>query len=315
MKLLTKLCCLFSFKTLLSLTLASSMSVEVFAAACCAGGGTASPLITEQNKIELRLNVSHSSVVAEKFDTEKPLFWDTERSQLTTTVSPSIGYAIAQDWQVGGSFDYVMKDYTFEQGESESSGRLGDVQLLVAYELIHPSPPHQWSPQLFISYEHLFPTGRGLEESGKPGLSDVSGSDQTLSSIGVHLFKRLYRVRLSSEIRYSRAHPAHVEDVKLLARQQVQASVGAFRLQPRSSWSYGLNVAAHYQEGRHRETSLGKNKAPTESFYEVIPYFVWSPRERMSLTLSYADQTIFGPVQNTTLSRRVALLLSHEITK
>lgn len=271
-------------------------------AACCLGGGGSSPLMTDLNQAELRISGSYSSVVAQSFGDEPLLFWDGQRSQTTWLWTPSLGYRFAEDWQVGGSFDHVAQSYVFEGGGQESSSRLGDTRLMLAYEWLHPSPSFKPWPQLFLSLEVLLPTGGGLEV----------GEGQGASRLGLHAFKRFGALRLSGDIRHSFFYPRSVGEIRLLTREQWNWSLGLLRSQAWSDWGYGLLLASTQRQGLRSESPLaGLRQGSDELFYEVTVYVIRSLGEQWTLNLSYSDQTILGPIKNTNLSRSLGLMLTH----
>jgi hypothetical protein len=308
--LLMSLSLLLLFK--LTLILAGSIFSQAGnSAACCSGGGVASPIMTEQSLFELRLGVSRSSVVAEQFETDKPIFWDTQRRQYTTIFTPSLSRKLWGDWQLGMSVDLTAKDYLFDGGGQEKSTRLGDSRLLIAYELIYPSAPFVLRPQAFISLEHVFLTGRGLLQSQKAGLSDVSGLDQPMTSAGLHLYKRLSPLRYSFDTRLSYVYRKSIGETQLLDRFELQTGIGVLWSRIFSSMSGGLSLSLTAKQGRKRQQRQRETTAPSEQYFEISPYIIFHLDDRAAVSLTYADQTIFGPVKNTTLSRRIAMLYTY----
>lgn len=285
---------------------------DLFAAACCSAGGTASPIIMEQNLLELRLSTSRSFVVAERFETKRTLFWDTERSQVTTTLTPSIGYRLSDDWQVGLAMDWIAKSYTFEGGSSEREQRIGDTRLMVAYELLYPGPPFTLRPQAFVSLEHSLLTGRGLEKSRLNGLTDVSGSDQASATLGLHLFKKLNYIRWSLEARNAYFHVRTIEESRLRQRFEHTVSLSAMSLRLSDKLNIGSSLTGIFRQGRR---PVDQPNQPSEQLFEASIFGVLMLSDRTNINLSYVDQTLLGPVKNTTLSRRFGLSYSMAIER
>lgn len=296
------------FKKLFTLFISSIYSGIAVSAACCGGGSSGSFIITDNSRYELRLTTGHSTVVAEKFESDKVLLWDTQRKQRSTTITPSIGLSLSERWQAGLSFDILSKDYRFEQGNKEKSSRLGDTRILVAYELIPPSPSFTKTPQVILSIEQSLLTGRGLIDSQKSGLSDVSGEEQSQLKIGVHLFKQLRILRLTSTANFSRLFDRNVGESRLEERHQLDLGFGV-AYTPRSNWSLGSNIGAHFKQGRHIKKNRSALLAPSERYFEIAPYFSYALSPRFQTVITYLDQTLIGPVAYTTLSRSISLSL------
>lgn len=285
---------------------------SAYSAACCSVGGTSTPIMTEQTQLEMRVGTSRSKVVAERFESDQVLFWDTERDQVTTMLNTSINYRLGEDWQIATSLDYIYRNYEFNDGKNETSGRLGDARILVAYELIYPSPAFSWRPQAFVSLEQTLFRGRGLEESQLDGLADISGSDQYSTALGLHLFKRGYRTMWSFESRYTHFHPKRFESVNLKSRAEYNLSLGLQSIGLSEYFELGTSWSVFFIDGRRRDQGIN---SPSERYYEVSLYSVLNLSPNTGLILSYADQTLLGPVKNTTLSRRLGLSFNYSLQR
>lgn len=284
----------------------------LYAAACCSAGGSATPIMTEQTSIVARMSFSHSSVVAERYESDKTLFWDDDRKQRTKTLTPSLSYRVSEHWQSSLSFDFISKDYDFSGGGSEKNNRLGDTRFMLAYEALYPSPPFVLKPHVFLSVEQVFPTGRGLDQSQSSGLTDVSGQGQGGTSLGVHLFKKMYRTRWSLESRYTYFYPRTLSSTRLGGRSEGSLSLGLQSLNLTNFFDLGSTFSAFLKEGRKRDNSPSSK---SERYYELSFYGIIALSSVHSLVLSYADQTIFGPAYNTTLSRSFSLSYSFSVDR
>lgn len=284
--------------------------MNVQGAACCNGGASSTLLITENHRFQVRLSTSYSEVVAEKFESDKVLFWDTDRKQVTQTQRLAFNHIFAERWQWGTSFDLVSKNYRFDNKSDERTDfSLGDSRLLLAYELLTPTPTFDLTPQLFLSVQHTFITGRGLIDSRKAGLTDVSGSEQEQTQVGLHANKQMSGKRFSLELILGRKHERKVGDKELLAIYDSQWRCALTLTSRKSSWSGGVSVGGLYSQGRQVEMLGQELKASDSGVYEVVPYLNYAVDDTMLITLSYLDQTILGPTYNTTLSRALSLSL------
>lgn len=285
---------------------------RLYAAACCSAGGSATPIMTEQTSLVARMSLSHSSVVAERYESDKTLFWDDDRKQRTKTVTPSLSYRVSEHWQASLSFDYIAKKYHFSGGGSENHSRPGDSRVMFAYEALYPSPPFVLTPQVFFSVEQTFPTGRGLEQSQSPGLTDVSGQGQGGTSLGAHFFKKMYQTRWSFESRYTYFYPRTLSTNNLGKRSEGSFSLGLQSLNFTSHFDLGTTLSLFLKEGRKSDFSQNPK---SERYYELSFYGIIALASAHSLVLSYADQTILGPVYNTSLSRSLSLSYSFSVDR
>ncbi len=313
--LLRRSVCLLIFSGVVGLLSSLLLSPWALGAACCAAGSSSRNLMTEFNRWEFRLSHRFSTVVAEQFGQGPVLFWDDERQLQEHLLTPSVSFFIAPDWQGGVSWDLVSRQAAFVGGGSESSGLApGDLNLFLAYEWLYPSPPQVWQPQVFLSYTQGLPTGRGLYQSQSPGVTDVTGGEQWTSRLGVHLFKSLYRFRYSLESHWGWSWPQSAGELQLLSRQELALTLGLLRLTAgERSWSYGVSWTALFKEGRGLGEGREPQRAPAELVYELSPYILWTPEGDWTVTMSYGDQSIFGPVRNSQLSRRVSLAISRAL--
>ena len=199
-------------------------------------------------------------------------------------------------------------------GASESSTLLGDSHLFAAYEVLTESFYTSWRPRLFLSLTHTLPTGKALEEAQKDGLSDVSGIGRHQTQLGVHLFKRTKLVLLSAKgelyYRYKRSLKS---DLELGASQGGSLEFGVIRNPPKSPFSYGLFWRALQHGKKEVVTSERRYETSQERVFEVAPYVGLALDGDWALDLVYTDQTLLGPVKNTTLSRTFALTLNKYI--
>ena len=291
----------------------SSVS-EVFAASCCAGGSGSSQIITAQNKSEFRFSLSHSQVVAEKFQSQRPLFWDTDRQQLTTTLAPSVGFKVSENWQLGLRAEILTKRYQFEQEGSQSQTLLGDSFFLLAWEALPMSPSYSWLPQVFLSLETTLPTGRGLYESQNPYLVDVSGVGRWEQKLGATFLKIRPGYRLNASFVFANSFKESQKNIVQNKRSSYFIEMGVSSHHPRKTVSLGVNIRRVFKNSFLLTRENSQQLIPKELYYDFSPFISWIFTKKDLLTLTYTDQTLLGPVYNTNLSRSLSLNLTRFIT-
>lgn len=283
---------------------------KLMAAACCGGGGSSANLIIGDYSSQFAVSSSYSNVVGDQSGADKVRFWNDGREQKTLTYKLSAATLIGERFQTGASGEYLQKRYEFSSGNKENSNHLGDTSLFVSYEMWTESFYRSWWPRFFISLTHTLPTGIGLYESQKRGMSDVNGLGRHQTQLGLHFYKRLPSFLLRSKIEvYQR-----FKKDKVGSSNGGSFEIGIARLPPKSAWSYGIGVKTIINEGANVQEEQALVRTPQERFFEVNPHVSYSFDNNWGVDASYTDQTIIGPVKNTTLSRTFALTLNKYIS-
>ncbi len=294
------------FSRFLLTLLAISAPLKLQAAACCGGGSSGASLITGDYQAQFSLSSSYSSVVAMQTG-DKALFWEDGHHQRTLTHKVSIASMISENSQVGLSVEYLKKEYSFQSGSSESSQDLGDLTTQFGYELLAESYYTSYLPRILLGLAHTLPTGVGVEESNKPGLSDVTGLGRHQTSLSLLFLKRrpnsMISLKLETHQRWRRA--------RIGASNGHSFELSASYLPPKVNWNLGAGFGTIFNNGREVKGAQGQSyRSSFERVSEIFLFTALSFSNDWESSLRYVDQTLVGPAKNSTLSRTLSLTLT-----
>lgn len=287
---------------------------SLWAAACCGGGSSSATLITGDYQSQLSLATSYSNVEGMQTNGQA-IFWEDGHHQRTLTYKLTGATMIGERAQIGASTEYLKKDYSFSSGASESSSTLGDVTLQLGYELLTESYYTSLLPRILIGLAHSLPTGTGLEESTKPGLSDVSGLGRHQTSLTVIMLKRrpgaMFSLKLEAHERWERTQS---NKTKVGSSSGLGFELSATRIPPKLIWSYGASFSTRFNEGHQVTRASGTSyRSAYERVSEVALFSALALPKDWEVALRYVDQTLIGPAKNSSLSRTATLALTKYI--
>lgn len=307
--------CLSSIYKLLCLFVLGGMPLQGHGAACCGGGSSSASLITGDYLAQFSLSSSYSDIAAMQTN-GKAIFWEDGHSQRTLTYKISAGAMVSEKSQVGISTEMLKKDYSFISGNRESSTRMGDITLQAGHELLRESYYNSLLPRILLGLAHSLPTGIGLEESKKSGLSDVSGLGRHQTSLSLLMLKRtasfMFSLKLEAHQRWKRKQRGG-STVGASTGESLEVSLT--RLPPKSIFTYGGSFATLWNSAHKVRRSTGTEyKSADERVSEVAIFSALALAQDWETSLRYVDQTLIGPAKNSTLSRTVSLALTKYIS-
>jgi len=299
-------------KLYLILIFVNFVSIKVvFAAACCGGGSAIPSLITTDDRSQFSSSLSVGEVVVDSVDGAGIWFKNLQHLQ-TRTMKFDYAYVLDNDIQFGVTIPFVTKtirDQTF-------SG-LSDVQANLGYEYLPELDYNLYKPRAFVYSGIIFPTGQSKYTSSHAGL-DSRGRQLWGVTVGHVLSKIVGRYDFLQMIDLH-----HYFDQTLKSNQQanyqikhefggqVNFGVGYSRLSHR----LGLQLAWFY-EGRFvvKNQSIS-DQGYIEKYGQFLVSYSYMLSDLSSMALSYADQTLIGEPQNTSLSRSLALQYTQRWTR
>jgi hypothetical protein len=299
-------------KALLLLALFTG-NTSVWAAPCCSGNSATPALISGDERAQLGAAVSEGHVIGDAPDSGPAVFRSNEESEVTRTYRLDGAFLVNDRIQIGTSLPLVQR--SLREGATESSAsNLGDVKVSSAYEVLPEWSYSSWKPRGYLYTQITAPTGHSLYEETNGNLSRTTGRGfWALAVGGVFLkSKKTFDLVLIPEVHrsFSRTFAGQNGD-QVEVTEGFGGSLlfggglhfGDFRVGARFQpvVSQGKSIAFLSSEARSQSGPQASIDAGIDLTYNL--------NEDHSLTFSYTDQTLFGPAQNSTLSRVGAVQL------
>ena len=256
--------------------------------------------------------VSHSKVIGDAAESGRPIFRDAQDSEVTRTVRFSIATLISDRWQIGASIPIV--DRSVSSGDTlNRASRLGDASLSLAFESIPETTYSEWKPRGFTFLGLTAPTGTSVYDGGLSDSSEITGGGFYVASIGQILVKRWTEWDLTAaptiEFPFARSfgssgpNTVHVHPgIRTALSLEGGFSPGS------QAWRGGLGVSPQWSAPLHAESQRdGTSSSSSRLVWPVQASLSYAFPSEWSLRLAYVDETLIGPVRNSTLSRTFTL--------
>ncbi|WP_417336006.1 hypothetical protein [Halobacteriovorax marinus] len=281
------------------------IQVNIYAAACCGGSSAIPSLITGDNNSQFSLSQSMGTVVGRTYEKNRNVFYTDNKEYKTFTTSLKGAHLITPLFQVGAGVSLVSKDNR-DGTTKETKTLLGDTDLSLAYEYLPETFYSVWKPRGFVYLKHIFPTGKSNFETDTRLLTDVSGKGQHISSLGF-VFTKIFRSidwQIYNEFKY-----LHQESI---SNKEISHSYGdtqglSFGYSPNNgAIRTQLGLSRHHFQEKDILINNVNQVSNREEYYDFevgLNYMI----NDSTYSLTYSDQTIFGPTENTTLSRTISI--------
>jgi len=278
-----------------------------YSASCCGGSSALPTLITADDKAIFNIGVSHSKVMADV--NNQVVFRTDQNNETKQTYSFSGAYQFSEYAQIGGGFNIQSKQREVVTGQEESSSGLGDLFLNSAYEFMPEFYYSKYKPRGLVFLELTLPTARSIHDHQKRLNTDARGSGFYTASPGLLFLKayRTYDYLVAPKVTFYNPRTFETssgEEVKISPKPTYQLLTGLGYNLAKSPTRFGASLAYTYKGGKSGEYS-----ANNEYYFDLSLSASYMFASKISTSLTYSDQTIFGPVKNTTLSRTIAFSL------
>ncbi len=297
---------LFSRLALLVLVLATS---KAWSAACC-GGGFASPsIITGDEKATFSTELNYSNIAT---DVSSQGIWQSRATDEQLQTFKLQGAHIFLDrFQVGASVPLIRRT---RQG-ADSTG-LGDLGFNLGYEILPEWEYSAWRPRGVAFLSLMAPTGRSIQEATNSLQLDARGRGFWSIGLGATLTKIAGKFDLNAT---AEGHQSFAREVRnsFLEGELVPGFGGLL------SFGSGYNVqetrlgaqlSFNYEDAIETRGSIASSGAPTR-FATASLVASQMLGEDWSVSLAYADQTLFGAPTNTSLSKSVSITALHRFSR
>jgi hypothetical protein len=281
-----------------------------FASPCCAGSSATPALMSGDERIQMSLLTSRSTVIGDAPAHGIPVFRSASDDEVTLTHRLDAAVLLDDRWQVGFILPVVQHSVRNHQ-VNETHTAPGDLRFNLGYEALPEWTYSEWKPKGYVFTQLLLPTGRSIHETTMLSAADASGSGFFTAALGTLLIKRWssWDAQLLPEVHYSFARrfqagtlqvtPGWGMSFTLAGGYSIGPFRVGFRLQPL------LNQAQHFEffsDDLVRTASTARRLLWTTG-----TELTYLHSDHWSMSATYTDQTLLGPAYNTTLSRSLAL--------
>lgn len=273
------------------------------AASCCGGGFALPSLITSDDRAQITTSISQGSVKADV--TSGGVWYKRSYNDKTQIYKIEAAHIVADTFQVGVTLPIQMRSRQIENSQQSSTG-LADISAVIGYEFLPDWNYNPYRPKGIGFLSITLPTGKSIYESadgvdsrgrGFFALGAGAAFTKTWTKLDAHSSFELHHSfdkATSNENGYGNIKPGF--GTSLTAG--LGYNRGNYRLGASLTWNYEQAVET---EGYVNSVSEEQKFATANA---VLSYMA---NESWSYSFTYADQTLFGTPQNTTLSQSVSL--------
>lgn len=297
-----------SFQKLFFSLLILLTTENCFSAACCGGGFAAPSLISGDDKAQISTTLSSTQIIVDHVDATG-VWRTTDAHQAIKTFKLDAAHIFSDRWQAGVSVPILQRDV-----DSKTYSGLGDVGLSLGYEYLPEWSYHPYKPKGLGFLQLILPTGKSRVES-EVGGRDSRGNGFWAIGMGTLFTKTWSQWDAFYSIDIHRAFNKEVSNSqfsgKLIPAWGGQTSLGAginiseYRIGSSISWTYEDPIKMEFQTGEITQGSL-------ERYATASLGLSYLANDNWAGTFSFADQTIFGSPQNTSLGRTVSFVLQRK---
>ncbi|HEX7676229.1 MAG TPA: serine protease spb1 [Bdellovibrio sp.] len=278
-------------------------STQTWAASCCGGGFAFPALILGDDKAQLTTSLSYGSVTDYVYPDGK---WTHVNDHNVSSTFKIDGALLMTDrTQAGISIPVVYKKVS-----DETNSGLGDMALNLGYEILPELSYSAWKPKGLGFLQITLPTSPSVYDATNVFAADSRGRGFFALGTGM-IFTKIFGkwdTNASGELHRSFARSFDSDG----AGGAVTVTPGwGHSITIGGGWSYGdfrlgSSLSSMYEDGyRVRGAQDSDGSSQQNMTWSVIANYMLGMES--AITLSYADQTIFGSPENSNLSKTVTL--------
>lgn len=292
-------------KFLVSLIL-TLFSHAVFAASCCGGGSSFPGLITTDSKAQLSLSSTYLNEVGKAKQRDQYVYYNEDKKRESLQSLLSASYMTSEFSQLSLNLSYVQRQY--EQGDyNEKSHNLGDSEISFAYEFFPEKEYSWWKPRGFIFLSLTLPTGKTNYQSSELLYSDVSGKSQWALAIGGAFTKVNGPFDFQGSFKVAHRFKESFSKVKVAGSEFLSTLLSVGYSPRKSSFRFGASHIYFFETKRSVINGPKETETFDEYYHELALSSHYMLSDEFSTGIIFADQTLIGPVQNTSLSRKITI--------
>lgn len=287
------------FLTLLSLSFGASSSA--WAAPCCGGHVALPSLLSGYEHYRFNSSFSVSRIIGDAPEHGVPVFRKGDDQAQSQTFSLSASALLSDRFQVGFSFPISL-----------NTSKPRDLELSSALEVGNLKTTHALHPRFYFFQQLSVPTGTSIYESSDLSRGDVTGTGFVKTSMGLVALgtRRKWDGFTSMRIGYN--VPREFGDAHLRVSPGGTADIGVgLGYSLTGSWRIGGSIQALVNEARVIENKSNTMTSSSTLVWPIQLQVAWFRNSNSTFDVSYLDETLIGPVKNTTLSRALHLSFSY----
>lgn len=276
------------------------LSGKVQAASCCGGGLSLPGMIVGDDRRLLSIQSTATQLREESLPSGEWSMYPKART--SQSMQLSFSQLLSDRWQAGGSTSLMHNNQDIV-GDDRSNFSFGDSSLFVGYEALPEWEYSLWKPRGYVYLQLVAPTGRSTTAAILNG-GGVSGRGFWTVGPGLILTKTVAEFDLMFAAEAHVSLPRTEGNVRLVPDWGASSSLGAGYLI--RNYRLLTSLALNYESPVRSDTSPGTlQRFVTASFGGTYSF-----SDELSMTLTYADQTLFGEPINSPLNKSIALNIS-----
>ncbi|MBS1984524.1 MAG: hypothetical protein JST16_10160 [Bdellovibrionales bacterium] len=269
--------------------------------------------MTGDDRAQVGLSLANGFVVADPPVGGLPVFRNSATNEQIQTTTLAGAYRLSDRFQLGAEVPVVRRARAVS-GVNYSKVGLGDLRASLGFELLPETYYSVWRPKGFAYLQLLAPGGKSIHDTTDPYQLDASSLGVWGLAAGVQFLKAWgsFDVLAAAQLQsfFAQSFRGPDGDFRLGAGWGGSFLVGAGYSPGGSDWRLGLSVGPSYQAA---QSYSGARTGTVDEKLVWNPTFQlsWMPSSAWSLSASYTDQTLLGPVHNVLLTRSVAMSIQH----
>lgn len=273
--------------------------------ACCSSGAFFPSIVSTGDRAQIGTSFTGASVIGTSDSKSNSTFLNDDEYDRSFQQTIFGGLRLSDQWQMGARLGWHMRDKQVFGASNGASG-IGDSHFFLTYE-----PLTNFS----VTASILVPTAENVHESKESLQTDAFGRGLWVPGISfVYTYVTgLWDIHAESNVRFSAGRTFNrplLGDLDVSHSWGLSALTGVGYQWGESQVRTGLSVGAHWDQGFTEKDRFQSRSLPARLAWDVIADLNVPLSSDIRLGLSYKDQTLLGPTQNSELSRSLTLLLS-----
>ncbi|WP_413557374.1 serine protease spb1 [Bdellovibrio sp. HCB209] len=290
-------------KNLVLALIISGFSANAYAASCCGGGFAFPALIMGDDKAQVTSSLSYGQITDDVLPNKKWIKRDDANQSQTFKIEAAT--LLSDRVQTGASIPVVHRKVA-----DENSTGLGDIALNLGHETFQELTYSRWKPRGITFLQLTLPTSPSIYDAENMLAADSRGRGFFTLGGGLALIKVFgtWDANSSVEIHksFARDFSTSSSGGEITATPNLGHSWTVGGGWNKGNWRLGTSFTGLYEDAIEisgAQTSSGS--AQQNITWAVMANYMMSMEN--AVTLSYADQTLFGTPENSSLSKTVTL--------
>ncbi|QDK38142.1 serine protease spb1 [Bdellovibrio sp. NC01] len=278
-------------------------SLQTYAASCCGGGFAFPALILGDDKAQVTASYSYGQVTDDVLANGKWLHRDDDNQSQTYKIEAAM--LLSDAWQAGLTVPVVYRKVA-----NENSTGLGDVSGGVGYEFLPELSYSAWKPKGIAYLQITLPTSPSVYDSDNIFATDSRGRGFFTVGSGAVFTKVFGRWDANASAELHKSFEREFDNAG--AGGKITATPGwGHSFTVGGGWSYGdLRLGSSLSSMSEDAIRISGAQSSNGSIQKNMTWSMianYMLGLESALTLSYADQTLFGAPENSSLSKTVTL--------